>query len=443
MDTEILPLGLLHVSCVDGFKPSDSEGDKVTLQCTGVDGGKVIYKDTKCVKKGLSTGYIILIVTLVLLFLLLLILCPLLCYFKKNRFNEDEGKDKARADIEMRPPSAYSYSNRVVVKGVKSAEIGIGNSNPFKLELLNEHIRAMTYDRNEGFIREFRSISIGNDTKKKVSQMAQNSEKNRYNNITTYDHSRVRLFKVNDDPYSDYINASYINGYQIPNAYIASQGPLSNTVNDFWRMIWEQHTTSVVMLTNLSIFGQAKCTKYWPETEETYGSVKVVKLSENKMRSFTIRELDVSVDKDHRIVYQYHYTDWPDRGYPKEEDFIKFTYYVRHMRTSNTIPQVVHCSAGSGWTGVFIAFDFTLDRMLKEDSIDVLGCVNTLRQQRSAMVQNEPQYIYLHKLLLDCVNDSEFSTIRFNRFKRGKFYYYYYIIILQYYIISIILFIIY
>ena len=139
------------------------------------------------------------------------------------------------------------------------------NTLKIKVSGFNDYIRGMAINKNEGFIKEFRSICVGSDTKKIVSQLSENYHKNRYGTITTYDHSRVRLLKINNDPNSDYINASYINGYVTPNAYIATQGPLDNTVNDFWRMVWEQNVSSVVMLTNLEQGGQKKSVKYWPD----------------------------------------------------------------------------------------------------------------------------------------------------------------------------------
>lgn len=370
----------------------------------------------ECEKDGLEVGYIILIVVLVLIFLILLCLLPLYCLFLKDRRKKNE-MEKEETDVEMRPSSAYSCSNRVVVQG--KADLPIRNSNQFSVSNFNDHIRTMAAHKNDGFIREFRSISVGSASKKIVSQLSENYSKNRYGTITTYDHSRVRLLEMNGDPHSDYINASYINGYVTPNAYIATQGPLKDTVADYWRMVWEQNVSSIVMLTNLMQGGQTKTHQYWPAgTErERFGVVSVRTLSENKFSGFVVRELEVEVEGKTRIVLQYHYTEWPDVGYPVESNFLAFAFFLRYMRQDTKQPLLVHCSAGAGWTGVLTGLDITLDRLTKEDTVDILGCVNSMRQQRSAMVQNEPQYIYLHKLLLDCVNSPNFNRIRANRFR--------------------------
>ena len=186
-------------------------------------------------------------------------------------------------------------------------------------------------------------------------------------------------------------------------------------------MVWEQNVSAVVMLTNLEQASHKKCVKYWPDdTQETYGVAKVKKLSEKKFPGFTVRELEVEVAGARRPLLQFHYTEWPDVGYPGEARFLAFLYYIRYMRQDSKKPLVVHCSAGAGWTGVVIGMDFTLDRQTKEDTIDVLGCVNSMRQQRSAMVQNEAQYIFLHKLLLDSVNSPTFNRLCANRFRSSK-----------------------
>ena len=420
----------LAFSCLDGYTPYITDGQEdistsgVVMECNyGVleFSGLTSEYTIVCKKDGLSAGIIILIIVICLLVVLILICIPLcIMYYKEDR-EKDEYEMYSRAEEEMRPMSAYSCSNHVVVRG-KGEENLIGNSNPFKLSDFNTYIRDMAANRNEKFIKEFRSIRVGSDSKKIISQLSENYHKNRYGTITTYDHSRVRLQKLGGDPNADYINASYINGYVVPNTYIATQGPMDCTIEDFWRMTWEQDVSYVVMLTNIVQGDQPKCAMYWPEIgkSSSYGVVKVKTLSENNFPGFMVRELELEVEGRKRAVLQFHYIDWPDVGYPKENQFLQFLYYIRHLRQGDTKPMVVHCSAGSGWTGVFLAMDFTLDRITKEGTVDVLGCVNGMRQQRSAMVQNEPQYIYLHKLLVDCVNSDNFNNLRANRFRSSK-----------------------
>ena len=194
------------MKCVEGYHLEKTAGavvpEYLSLACT--DGDLAWLADNaECKKDGLSTGLIVLIVLLVIIFLLIVLLIPL-CYYCCIKKQDEE--EEAEKDLEMRPQSAIciSSSNRVMVSGKTDAETSsqIGNSNPFKVSGFNDYIRTMASNKNEGFIREFRSICVGSDTKKIVSQLSENFEKNRYGNITTYDHSQVRLLKINNDRHS-------------------------------------------------------------------------------------------------------------------------------------------------------------------------------------------------------------------------------------------------
>ncbi|KNC86006.1 hypothetical protein SARC_01807 [Sphaeroforma arctica JP610] len=106
----------------------------------------------------------------------------------------------------------------------------------------------------------------------------QNKDKNRYSNILPLEHSRVKL----ENAKNDYINANYIHGYNKKNQFIAAQGPLANTANDFWEMVWEQNSISVVMTTKLIENGRLKCDQYWPNVENSkqYDDIRVETIDE-------------------------------------------------------------------------------------------------------------------------------------------------------------------
>jgi protein tyrosine phosphatase len=70
--------------------------------------------------------------------------------------------------------------------------------------------------------------------------------------IVSDEHSRVKLPELSGDPLSSYINANYVHGW--PNqyhAFIATQGPLTNTIVDFYRMVWQERVSVIVMITRL------------------------------------------------------------------------------------------------------------------------------------------------------------------------------------------------
>ncbi|NXY04444.1 PTPRA phosphatase, partial [Pteruthius melanotis] len=237
----------------------------------------------------------------------------------------------------------------------------------------------------------------------------ENKEKNRYVNILPYDHSRVHLTPVEGVPDSDYINASFINGYQEKNKFIAAQGPKEETVNDFWRMIWEQNTATIVMVTNLKERKECKCAQYWPDQGcWTYGNIRVsvedvTVLVDYTVRKFCIQQVgDVTNKKPQRLVTQFHFTSWPDFGVPFTP--IGMLKFLKKVKTCN--PQyagaiVVHCSAGVGRTGTFIVIDAMLDMMHAERKVDVYGFVSRIRAQRCQMVQTDMQYVFIYQALLE------------------------------------------
>ncbi|XP_067906520.1 receptor-type tyrosine-protein phosphatase beta isoform X2 [Heterodontus francisci] len=234
--------------------------------------------------------------------------------------------------------------------------------------------------------------------------LPENRGKNRYNNILPYDSTRVKLTYIDDDPCSDYINASYIPGCNFRREYIATQGPLPGTKDDFWKMVWEQNVHNIVMVTQCVEKGRVKCDHYWPFDHDAlyYGDLIVQMLSESVLPEWTIREFKIC-DEDQldcaRIVRHFHYTVWPDHGVPETaQSLIQFVRTVRDYinRTPNSGPTVIHCSAGVGRTGTFIALDRILQQLESKDSVDIYGTVYDLRLHRVHMVQTECQYAYLH-----------------------------------------------
>ncbi|KAI1230600.1 hypothetical protein IHE44_0010067 [Lamprotornis superbus] len=206
---------------------------------------------------------------------------------------------------------------------------------------------------------------------------------------------------------SDYINANYIDGYRKQNAYIATQGPLPETFGDFWRMVWEQRSATIVMMTKLEEKSRIKCDQYWPgRGADTYGMIQVTLLDTIELATFCVRtfSLHKNGSSEKREVRQFQFTAWPDHGVPEyPTPFLAFLRRVKTCNPPDAGPIVVHCSAGVGRTGCFIVIDAMLERIKHEKTVDIYGHVTLMRSQRNYMVQTEDQYSFIHDALLEAV----------------------------------------
>ncbi|XP_038141878.1 receptor-type tyrosine-protein phosphatase mu-like isoform X9 [Cyprinodon tularosa] len=269
---------------------------------------------------------------------------------------------------------------------------------------LLQHITQMKCAEGYGFKEEYESFFEGQSAPWDSAKKDENRMKNRYGNIIAYDHSRVRLQPQDGDGASDYINANYVDGYHRPNHYIATQGPMQETVYDFWRMVWQENTAAIVMVTNLVEVGRVKCCKYWPDDTEIYGDMKVTLietqlLSEYVIRTFAVEKRGVA---EIREIRQFHFTGWPDHGVPLHATgLLGFIRCVKAKTPPTAGPTVVHCSAGAGRTGCFIVIDIMLDMADREGVVDIYNCVRELRARRVNMVQTEEQYVFIHDAILE------------------------------------------
>uniref|UniRef100_A0AAY5ENT8 Receptor-type tyrosine-protein phosphatase kappa n=1 Tax=Electrophorus electricus TaxID=8005 RepID=A0AAY5ENT8_ELEEL len=269
---------------------------------------------------------------------------------------------------------------------------------------LLQHITQMKCGQGYGFKEEYEGLAEGQTAPWETAKKDENRNKNRYGNIIAYDHTRVRLQLLDGDPHSDYINANYIDGYHRPRHYIATQGPMQETVRDFWRMIWQENSASIVMVTNLVEVGRVKCVRYWPDETEVYGDIKVTLVETEPLAEYVIRTFTVQKKGHHEIreIRQFHFTSWPDHGVPcYATGLLGFVRQVKFLNPPDGGPIVAHCSAGAGRTGCFIAVDIMLDMAENEGVVDIFNCIRELRSQRVNMVQTEEQYVFVHDAILE------------------------------------------
>ncbi|XP_076757588.1 tyrosine-protein phosphatase Lar isoform X5 [Xylocopa sonorina] len=277
---------------------------------------------------------------------------------------------------------------------------------------LHSHIQKLMQpeiDNITGMELEFKKLSnIKVDSSRFISaNLPCNKHKNRLVHILPYECTRVCLQPQRNIEGSDYINASLIDGYRYRGAYIATQGPLCDTTDDFWRMLWEHNSTIVVMLTKLKEMGREKCHQYWPSDRSIrYQCFVVDPIAEYNMPQYILREFKVTDARDgvSRTVRQFQFTDWPEQGVPKSGDgFIDFIGQVHKTKEQfgQDGPITVHCSAGVGRTGVFITLSIVLERMQYEGVVDIFQTVRILRTQRPAMVQTEDQYQFCYRASLE------------------------------------------
>ncbi|XP_060027040.1 receptor-type tyrosine-protein phosphatase epsilon isoform X3 [Erinaceus europaeus] len=347
-----------------------------------------------------------------LLSLLSLVLAAYFCRFRKQR------KAVVSAGDKKMPNGILEEQEQQRVMLLSRSPSGPKKFFPIPVAHLEEEVRLRSADDCKRFREEFNSLPSGHTQGTfEQANKEENREKNRYPNILPNDHSRVILSPVDGVPCSDYINASYIDGYKEKNKFIAAQGPKQETVNDFWRMVWEQKAATIVMLTNLKERKEEKCFQYWPDQGcWTYGGLRVcvedcVTLVDYTIRKFCIQAQPPDGCKAPRLVCHLHFTSWPDFGVPFTPiGMLKFLKKVKTLNPLHAGPTVVHCSAGVGRTGTFIVIDAMMDMMHAEQKVDVFDFVSRIRHQRPQMVQTDGlrprppqmQYTFIYQALLEC-----------------------------------------
>ncbi|TWW58153.1 Receptor-type tyrosine-protein phosphatase C [Takifugu flavidus] len=280
---------------------------------------------------------------------------------------------------------------------------------PLTSETLLDAYKRKIADEGRLFLAEFQSIPrIFSKYTVKEAKKSHNVPKNRYVDILPYDYNRVQLTTGNGSAGCDYINASFIDGFKESKKYIAAQGPKEETVSNFWRMIWEQQTSIIVMVSRCEEGNRVKCAQYWPSEDrdtEIFEEFIVKLTSEDHYPDYIIRHLSLTNKRDkgsEREVTHIQFMSWPDHGVPEEAQLLlKLRRRVNSFKNFFSGPIVVHCSAGVGRTGTYIGIDAMMESLEAEGRVDIYGYVVMLRRQRCLMVQVEAQYILIHQALLE------------------------------------------
>ncbi|XP_061530390.1 tyrosine-protein phosphatase non-receptor type 6 [Phycodurus eques] len=264
-----------------------------------------------------------------------------------------------------------------------------------------------------GFWEEFDALQKLEAKVKKSreeGQRPENKTKNRYKNILPFNDTRVILQDADLNVVgSDYINANYMRNtlWESENqkVYIATQGCLATTVDDFWQMVWQENTRVIVMTTREVEKGRNKCVPYWPESESSkeVGRYVVTSKSEWEAADYKVRVLEVTLKPKHsRTVWHYQYLSWPDHGVPQEPGgVLSFLTQVNAKQAEYPAagPMIIHCSAGIGRTGTIVVIDMiieTINTIGLNCDIDISKYIQMVRGQRSGMVQTEAQYRFIY-----------------------------------------------
>ncbi|XP_032902541.1 receptor-type tyrosine-protein phosphatase S-like isoform X36 [Amblyraja radiata] len=335
------------------------------------------------------------------------IVIAILLYKNKPDRKRKESDPRTKCLLNNAEVPSHHPMDPVEMRRINFQTPGMMSHPPIPITELAEHTEHLKANDNLKFSQEYESIDPGQQFTWEHSNMEVNKPKNRYANVIAYDHSRVILAPIEGISGSDYINANYIDGYRKQNAYIATQGPLPETFGDFWRMVWEQRSATIVMMTKLEEKSRVKCDQYWPSRgTDTYGMIQVTLLDTIELATFCVRNfcLHKNGSSEKREVRQFQFTAWPDHGVPEyPTPFLAFLRRVKTCNPPDAGPVVVHCSAGVGRTGCFIVIDAMLERIKHEKTVDIYGHVTLMRSQRNYMVQTEDQYIFIHDALLEAV----------------------------------------
>ncbi|XP_065941091.1 receptor-type tyrosine-protein phosphatase epsilon [Magallana gigas] len=289
---------------------------------------------------------------------------------------------------------------------------------------MKAQITNMSLNENAGFKSEYHNIPRGELHPCLEGKKQENKVKNRYTTIFPYDHSRV-ILKTTTSNNEGYINANYIEDTRERRTYIATQGPKPKTIADFWNMIWQEDVCNIVCLTNLTEGTKNKCAQYWPDINDKLqgGTLTVRHLEEKTYAEYIIRRFKIhnKSTRTDRQVTMFHYTTWSDHGVADPLSLVVFHRHVIRATTNSAGKYtVVHCSAGVGRTGTYIALDALYREGKTTGKINVPMYVRTMRKDRMNMIQGDDQYKLLYLALKDAFYGQN-KCLESEKFLRGEY----------------------
>uniref|UniRef100_A0A452QZ21 Tyrosine-protein phosphatase non-receptor type n=1 Tax=Ursus americanus TaxID=9643 RepID=A0A452QZ21_URSAM len=367
------------------------------------------------------------------------------------------GRYRARRDsLKQRPVSDLLSGKKNVVEGLpplggmKKSRVDAKKIGPLKLAALNglslsrlplpdegkevparatndERCRILEQRLEQGMVfTEYEKILKKRlvDGECSTARLPENAERNRFQDVLPYDDARVELVPTKENN-TGYINASHIkvSVSGIEWDYIATQGPLQNTCQDFWQMVWEQGIAIIAMVTVEEEGGREKSFRYWPRLGSrhntvTYGRFKITTRFRTDSGCYATTGLKMKhlLTGQERTVWHLQYADWPEHGCPEDlKGFLSYLEEIQSVRrhTNSTSepkspnpPLLVHCSAGVGRTGVVILAEIMIACLEHNEVLDVPRVLGMLRQQRMMMVQTLCQYTFVYRVLIQFLKSS-------------------------------------
>ncbi|KAK2891916.1 tyrosine-protein phosphatase non-receptor type 21 isoform X3 [Channa argus] len=362
-------------------------------------------------------------------------------------------KQKSKTDIKKRPVSDVP-SGKKTIEGLpppgmrKGARSEVKKMGPLKVAKLNglsvsrqpvqdkvkdepehasndERCKVLEQHMERGeLLKEYEKIPRRPGGECTIAQLPESGDKNRFQDVLPYDKNRVELVPTKENN-TGYINASHIRltlGGQEWN-YIATQGPMSNTCQDFWQMVWEQGVSIIAMVTAEEEGHREKSYRYWPRLGSrhntvTYGRFKITTRFRTESGCYATTGLKIKhlLTGHERTVWHLQYTDWPDHGCPEDlKGFLTYLEEIQSVRRhtngisdpkNTNLPVLVHCSAGVGRTGVVILSEIMIACLEHNEPLDVPEVLTNLRHQRMMVVQTLSQYGFIYKVLIEYLRNS-------------------------------------